>query len=379
MRIYQKTNVFEEAQKRISFLFDEFENVVVGMSGGKDSCVVFNLCLIEAKKRNRLPLTVMWLDQEAEYQHTEDYVKEIMYMPEVKPMWLQMPFKIFNATSASETWLECWKEGSDWMREKDPISIKQNHFDCDRFHELFTKILDYYYQGRACYIAGVRCEESPTRYVALTTQATYKHITYGKILNKKKHHYTFYPLYDWSYVDIWKAIHDHNWKYNEIYNYLYRYGVSIQNMRVSNLHHETALKSLLHLQEIEPKTWEKLSSRLKGVNTVKHLKSEAIQATSSLPEAFESWQEYAYYLLENLIPEDQKNNYRHKFKSLEEKYEKLERHKDTMYKVMVTTVIVNDFEFTKLNNWERAPDLNAWRHFIKKGQLPTKHNKYLHG
>ncbi|MBA4155064.1 phosphoadenosine phosphosulfate reductase family protein [Flavobacterium sp.] len=123
MKIFQKINVFEAAQQRVSYLFDEFENVVVGISGGKDSTIVFNLALMEAKKRNRLPLSVLWLDQEAEFQMTADYVKTIMEMPEVKPLWLQVHFKIFNATSHEEEWLNCWEPGKEWMREKDPIAI----------------------------------------------------------------------------------------------------------------------------------------------------------------------------------------------------------------------------------------------------------------
>lgn len=381
MKIYQKKNVLQAAKERISYLFDEFPNVVVGLSGGKDSTVVFNLAMEEATKRNRLPLAVMWLDQEAEFQATNDYVKTIMYREDVKPIWLQMHFKIFNATSHSEEWLQCWEPGKEWMREKDPISVKENHFGTDRFHDLFEKIIGYYYPNeKACYIAGVRTEESPTRYVALTTATTYKHITWGKILDKKKQHYTFYPIYDWLYTDIWKAIHDNHWPYNIIYDYQYRYGVSIQNMRVSNLHHETALKSLFYLQEMEPQTWEKLSRRLTGVNTIKHLKKEAITAVTELPYMFESWKEYAYYLLEHLItdPERRKGFKKH-FDRLEKRYENLVHNKDTMYRTMVSTVVVNDYEFTKLNNWERNPELNAWRHYNNKGVLPQKKNKFIHG
>ena len=77
----------KEAKRRISYLFDEFEEIVVNFSGGKDSTIVFHLVLEEAKKRNRLPVNVLWIDQEAEWTFTMEYVKEIMYMKEVKPYW----------------------------------------------------------------------------------------------------------------------------------------------------------------------------------------------------------------------------------------------------------------------------------------------------
>ena len=62
MRLYKKTTVYEETLKRIRFLYDEFDEIVVSISGGKDSDVVFHCTLTVAKERNRLPLKVMWQD-----------------------------------------------------------------------------------------------------------------------------------------------------------------------------------------------------------------------------------------------------------------------------------------------------------------------------
>ena len=44
------TNVFEEALNRIRFVFDNCDDIIVSMSGGKDSTVVFNLAMIVAKE-----------------------------------------------------------------------------------------------------------------------------------------------------------------------------------------------------------------------------------------------------------------------------------------------------------------------------------------
>ena len=77
MKIYSKNNVLVEAEKRIHRLFDDFENVVVGFSGGKDSTVCLNLTLKIAEERNRLPLKVLWVDQEAEWQGTADYCESV--------------------------------------------------------------------------------------------------------------------------------------------------------------------------------------------------------------------------------------------------------------------------------------------------------------
>lgn len=64
---YKQNNVFEEALERIRFVYDNCDDVIVSMSGGKDSTVLFNLTMQVARERNRLPLKVFWLDQEAEW------------------------------------------------------------------------------------------------------------------------------------------------------------------------------------------------------------------------------------------------------------------------------------------------------------------------
>jgi predicted phosphoadenosine phosphosulfate sulfurtransferase len=63
---YGNKTVYEMALERIEYIFDEFENVSVNFSGGKDSTVTLNLALTVAEKKGRLPLKVMFIDQEAE-------------------------------------------------------------------------------------------------------------------------------------------------------------------------------------------------------------------------------------------------------------------------------------------------------------------------
>jgi predicted phosphoadenosine phosphosulfate sulfurtransferase len=52
-QIYINENVVSAAKRRISYIFDEFENICVSISGGKDSTVLAYLTLDEAHKRNR--------------------------------------------------------------------------------------------------------------------------------------------------------------------------------------------------------------------------------------------------------------------------------------------------------------------------------------
>ena len=53
-KVYLNKTVYEESLDRIRFVFDEFPNVVVCFSGGKDSTVCLELSLIVAAFKSSL-------------------------------------------------------------------------------------------------------------------------------------------------------------------------------------------------------------------------------------------------------------------------------------------------------------------------------------
>jgi predicted phosphoadenosine phosphosulfate sulfurtransferase len=381
MLYYLKDDVYTAAVKRVRYLFDEFEEVIATISGGKDSTVIFNLCLQVAREKNKLPLKVMFIDQEAEWQHTIDYVRSVMDMPEVSPLWFQMPIKIFNATSHKADWLHCWKEGEKWMRDKEPGSIKENRYGTERFNELFAAIARRDFKGkRVCEIGGVRAEENPKRKLGLTCAETYKGITWGKILSKTDGQYTFYPIYDWSYTDVWHYICMVNLPYNKIYDLQYAYGLPVSKMRVSNLHHETAIHSLEYAHEFERDTWNRLVERLEGVNSIKHLQNEAFMCPSSLPYMFGSWKEYRDYLLDKMVSEPHKSKMRRRFLRMDASYEGM-KSKSILYRAQITAILVNDYYMTKIDNFERRPDVSVWRKYKKNGKIQSRdrNNPFIFG
>src|SRR4030066_168769 len=93
MKIYKKTNVWDAARERMIMIFDEFETVIVFVSGGKDSTVLMELALQAAREKNRLPLKVAFLDQEAEWESTEKYIERTFLREGIEPYWFQVPFR----------------------------------------------------------------------------------------------------------------------------------------------------------------------------------------------------------------------------------------------------------------------------------------------
>lgn len=349
MKTYLTLNVFDAALNRIRYLFDEFPNIVVNFSGGKDSTVVLQLALQVAEERGRLPLPVLFIDQEAEWKATVDYVAEVMADPRVDPYWLQIPIRISNGASSKDgqDWIWCWEEGKEWIHPKNPLAIHENPFNTQTFAKVFTEFMKWKFgDERVAQIAGVRAEESPSRLRGLTTYSTYKWITWGKKDNPKDDQYSFYPLYDWSYTDIWKAIHANGWAYNRVYDYMYRYGVPIVGMRVSSLTHDTALPQLFHMQETEPETWEKITRRLHGINTVGQMKKD-FTVPKVLPFMFKDWAEYRDHLIENLVEEPWKREAFHKlFRDTCSRY--VDAILPKLHKEQVKAVMVDDYHGTKM-------------------------------
>jgi len=306
----------------------------------------------------------MWIDQEAEWQSTVDQVKYHMYHPDVEPYWFQIPIRLFNATSRIDHWLHCWDpEKKDlWVHPQDPISKKENIYGTDRFEPLYEAILKKEFpEIPTALVGGVRCEESPRRRLSMTTVVQYKWITWAKRYKKatihKEDHFTVYPIYDWSYTDVWKAIHENNWRYNKLYDYQYQYGIPLPDMRVSNVHHETAVKALFYMQEVEPAVWERLTRRIAGVDMASKFGWDDF-AVRELPFMFADWKEYRDYLLENLIDNEYwKDRFRARFKSQERLYgDHLE---DKFYKVDVQSILTNDWEGIKARNYGASPTVRT--------------------
>lgn len=345
MRVYLPKNVLQATYDRLEWIFTEFPVVVVNVSGGKDSTVLFHLALEVARARDRLPLHVFFLDQEAEWQATIDLVREWMYHPDVKPLWFQIPFRLSNATSRNEPWLFCWDPAAEtrWIHPRDPIAFTENRYGTDRFHELFGAIFRVEFPDqKVAVLNGMRVEESPARYVTLTWNPGYQWVTWSSRQNDLDH-WVFSPLYDWRTSDVWHAIAEHGWRYNRIYDLQFWYGLPVRKMRISSFHHEMSVEILFYLQEFEPETYDRLIRRIEGVHAASLLGRQDYFAPS-LPPAFTSWRDYRDYLLDHLITNPEwRDGMRRRFLADEDFW--LPIIGDELYHHQIESILTNDWEF----------------------------------
>jgi predicted phosphoadenosine phosphosulfate sulfurtransferase len=302
--IYGKENVLEATKKRIEYLFDNYDNIQLSFSGGKDSTVLFHLINEEAKKRNR-KFYLMFLDQEAEYQGTIDMVDWAMRQPNVIPRWYQVPIFMTNSCSQQQLFLWAWGENEKWVRPKSDIAITEIK---NKYPKRFYKFLLWCNNemkklpGKSVQVIGLRAEESPSRRFVMFGEN-------NKLFWLRRIHepHKAYPIIDWSYTDDWKYLIENNLKYNSIYDKMYMKGLDLRTMRVSNLIHEKAYRCLAELQELEPETYDKLEQRLKGVHCCSiYAKEKLMYSIKDLPKQFKTWKEYKDFLLENIHPDLQK-------------------------------------------------------------------------
>jgi len=308
---YTGKTVLEAARERVAFVFDNFENIIVSVSGGKDSTVLAHLALSEAHRRGRR-IGVFLLDEEVMYQSSVEQVEYLMGMfPEAtKRMWLQVPFYLTNATSLVEGQLQCWEPGEHkkWMRPKRADAVKAKPWGPE--HEKIgnaAKGFGFYdaiaaferLHAGAAFLVGLRAAgESPNRWRAVVRNP----VTIGgrKIFwaTRREKTISLYPIYDWNVHDVWRYIHDQNLRYSKIYDYQFRKGYHVNEMRVSSLIHERAFRSICDLPEFEPKTYERLLKRIKGIALAQEKGKDAkLFRARTLPKNFKSWRTYRDFLL----------------------------------------------------------------------------------
>lgn len=279
MRIkkYNDKNVLQASVERISNIFDDFENIYISFSGGKDSSVMSHLVLQEARRRNRT-VGFLIIDLEAQYNDTINHIKYMVeeYKDNIDLHWVCAPLLLRNAVTNYEPRWVCWDEDNKdiWVREKpkEARDLKDYPFFLDKMEfEEFMVLFGEWYGGdtKTAAFIGIRADESLHRYRAITSYKTGKtHKGYDYTSLVADNLFNVYPIYDWKTEDIWRFHGKFPYlKHNEIYDKMNMAGVKLSQQRLCQPYGDDQRQGLWLYHILEPETWGKVVNRVNGVNS----------------------------------------------------------------------------------------------------------------
>jgi predicted phosphoadenosine phosphosulfate sulfurtransferase len=323
--------VYEATINRLHLIFNEFDNIYVSFSGGKDSGVLLNLCIDYIRKHcPGRKLGVFHIDYEAQYQMTTDFVDETLSqnLDIIEPYRICLALSTHCATSMFQShWMPWEKEKQNiWVRSLPDTCISEKNNPFDFFYSGMTdydfqeKFAGWYHKikgaKQTCCLVGMRTKESLNRWRAIHSDRSYRNYKGIKWTNEREENvYNAYPIYDWETEDVWIAYGKFYWNYNRLYDLFYKAGVSIDKMRVASPFNDCATESLKLYRVIDPHNWARMVGRVNGVNFTGIYGGTTAMGWQSIKlPAGHTWESYFYFLLSTL-PEQTRQIYLAKLKT----------------------------------------------------------------
>lgn len=328
-REYLKQNVYEALLDRLHFIFEEFENIYVSFSGGKDSGLLLNLVLDFRKKYYPdRQIGVFHQDFEAQYTVTTQYIERTFerIKREAELYWVCLPMATRTALSSYEMYWYPWDDTKkeQWVRQMPDkeyvINLDHNPITTYRYRmhqEDLAKQFGRWYRKshgdkKTVCLLGIRADESLQRYSGfLNKKYGYKDECW--ISKQFKNVWCASPLYDWKANDIWHANYLFSYDYNKLYDLYYKAGLTVSQMRVASPFNDYSKDALNLYRVIDTEIWCRLVGRVQGANFAAiYGRTKAMGYRSiALPQGH-TWKSYTQFLLDTL-PKRLRNNYIRKF------------------------------------------------------------------
>lgn len=330
-REYTGQTVYDALQDRLKFLFEEFDNIFVSFSGGKDSGVLLNLVLdFQQKYYPSKKIGVFHQDFEAQYTITTEYVERTFerIKNEVEPYWVCLPMATRTALSSYQMYWYPWDDAKKemWVRpmpnhsyvinlQNNPITTYRYKMHQENLAKQFGRwYRDAHKSGKTVCLLGIRTDESLQRYSGILNKK-YGYKDECWISKQFKDVWAASPIYDWSNADVWHANYAFDYDYNRLYDLYFMAGLKIDQMRVASPFNDYAKDSLNLYRVIDPEIWTKLVGRVQGANFASiYGKTKAMGYRNiTLPEGH-TWKSYTKFLLSTL-PTRLRKNYIKKFQT----------------------------------------------------------------
>lgn len=287
-KLYTGLSVLEAAVARMENIYREGHRAVVSFSGGKDSTVAMEVCIIAARNTGRLPVDVVMRDEEIMFPGTFEYAERVWRRPEVNMLWIsprQPIINIFNRHMPYYWVFDPLLEPEQWVRQPPPWITWTT---TNNIEAMNTPVHFPPAEGKALFsVTGIRGQESRTRLMSIYSTGNgfmTKPTKFG-VRNLR-------PLYDWTDGDVWKFIRDNRLDYNTCYDTLHRMGVPRSVLRIAPpLMMPSSIPNLQKAARAWPAWFDRVCDRCPGVRTGVQFGRRAIQPRRRYGE---TWKETFY-------------------------------------------------------------------------------------
>ncbi|MBE6693948.1 MAG: DUF3440 domain-containing protein [Ruminococcaceae bacterium] len=329
---YLQESVYSALLGRLKYIFEEFDNIFVSFSGGKDSGLLLEMTLdFQKRYYPHKTIGVYHQDFEAQYTVTTEYIERTFKRLEgenAELYWVCLPAATRTALSSYEMYWYPWDDQKEalWVRKMPEhpyvINLKNNPISTYtyRMHqEDLARRFGRWYKmshgnGKTVCLLGMRAEESLNRYNGFLNKR-HDYDGYCWISRQYKDVCTASPMYDWTLSDVWHANYVFDYDYNRLYDMYYKAGLRADQMRVASPFNDYAKDSLNMYRVIDPEIWTRLVGRVNGANFgAIYGKTKALGYRNlTLPEGH-TWESYTRFLLDTL-PEPLRKNYERIFQT----------------------------------------------------------------
>lgn len=330
-RKYTGQDVYSALQDRLKLIFEEFDNIFVSFSGGKDSGVLLNMTLdFQRRYYPDKKIGVFHQDFEAQYSLTTEYIERTFdrIADEVEPYWVCLPMATRTAMSSFQMYWYPWDDTQEdaWCRpmprrpyiinlDNNPISTYEYKMHQEDLARQFGRWYRMSHGGKktVC-LLGIRADESLQRYNSIVNKK-YGYKGRHWLSRQFKDVWAASPIYDWSHSDIWHAYAKFGYDYNRLYDLYHMAGLRPDQMRVASPFNDYAKDSLHLYRVLDPEMWAKLVGRVNGANFgAIYGRTKALGYRNLSLPAGHTWESYTKFLLDTL-PQRLRENYVEKFKT----------------------------------------------------------------
>jgi predicted phosphoadenosine phosphosulfate sulfurtransferase len=276
-------NVFDAAVARMESLYLEGDRVVVSWSGGKDSHICAEICVIAARNTGRLPVEIVMRDEEIMFPGTFEFAERQYQREDFDFKWFYANQPIVNVFSRdSPYWwvFDPQLDPDEWVRKPPPWATHIT--DLNIKHMIVPDRFPPPKGKRLVAVIGLRGQESNRRLMGIHNSKSF--LTQNPIAGT----YHARPIYDWTDGDVWLAHKLYNYDYNSAYDTMAKFGIPRHRLRIAPPSLSVNGSSKIQMAaKAWPQWFERVAHRLPGTRAVAQFGAKAISPQRRLGETWE--------------------------------------------------------------------------------------------